>query len=106
MAENTLAATVTKMQDKVSVDWVDVRTLYDERRALPADSNQKSAIPVVSFGLPLDGVAVGIVDSGRNHLPERSVGEIAIRTGFLFSGYHLNTELTAEVMHDGWYKWL
>ena len=46
---------------------------------------------------------VAIVDSSRNHLPERSVGEIAIRTGFLFSGYHLNPELTDEVMHDGWY---
>jgi len=103
MAENTLAATATRIQDKVSVDWVDVRSLYDERKAVPADSNQKGSLPVVSCGLPLDGVDVGIVDSSRNHLPERSVGEIAIRTGFLFSGYHLNPELTAEVMHDGWY---
>jgi len=103
MAENTLAATVTKMQDKCSVDWVDVRSLYDERRAVPAVSNQKGSIPVVSCGLPLDGADVAIVDSSRNHLPERSVGEIAIRTGFLFSGYHLNPELTAEVMDDGWY---
>ena len=103
MAENTLAATVTKMRDAVSVDWVDVRTLYDERRAVTADSNQKGSIPVVSCGLPMDGVDVIIVNSSRNRLPERSVGEIAIRTGFLFSGYHLNPELTAEVMHDGWY---
>ncbi len=103
MAENTLAATVTKMQDKCSVDWVDVRSLYDERRAVPAVSNQKGSIPVVSCGLPLDGADVAIVDSSRNHLPERSVGEIAIRTGFLFSGYHLNPELTAGVMDDGWY---
>ena len=103
MAENTLAATVTKMQDKCSVDWVDVRSLYDERRAVPAVSNQKGSIPVVSCGLPLDGADVAVVDSSRNHLPERSVGEIAIRTGFLFSGYHLNPELTAEVMDDGWY---
>jgi len=103
MAENTLAATVTKIRDQVSVDWVDVRSLYDERRAVPTHSNQKRSIPVVSCGLPLDGVDVGIVDSSRNHLPERSVGEIAIRTGFLFSGYHLNSELTAEVMYDGWY---
>jgi acyl-CoA synthetase (AMP-forming)/AMP-acid ligase II len=103
MAENTLAATATRIQDKVSVDWVDVRSLYDERKAVPADSNHKGSLPVVSCGLPLDGVDVGIVDSSRNHLPERSVGEIAIRTGFLFSGYHLNPELTAEVMHDGWY---
>jgi len=48
-------------------------------------------------------VDVGIVDSSRSHLPERSVGEIAIRTGFLFNGYHQNPELTAKVMHDGWY---
>ena len=103
MAENTLAATVTKIEDAVSVDWVDVRSLYDERRAVPADSNQKGSLPVVSCGLPLDGVDVGIVDSSRSHLPERSVGEIAIRTGFLFNGYHQNPELTAKVMHDGWY---
>ena len=103
MAENTLAATETRIQDKVSVDWVDVRALYDERRAVSADANQKGSLPVVSCGLPLGGVEVGIVDTSRNHLPERSVGEIAIRTGFLFSGYHLNPELTDEVMHDGWY---
>jgi fatty-acyl-CoA synthase len=103
MAENTLAATVTKIEDEVSVDWVNVRSLYDKRRAVPVDSNQKGSIPVVSCGLPLDGVDVGIVNSSKTHLPERSVGEIAIRTGFLFNGYHQNPELTAKVKHDGWY---
>jgi len=48
-------------------------------------------------------VDVDIVDSSRKALPERSVGKIAIRTGFLFSGYHLNPELTGEVLQDGWY---
>jgi acyl-CoA synthetase (AMP-forming)/AMP-acid ligase II len=103
MAENTLAATVTKIEDEVSIDWIDVRSLYDEKRAVLTDSNQKGSIPVVSCGLPMDGVDVVIVDSSRNRLPERSVGEIAIRTGFLFSGYHQDPELTASVMHDGWY---
>ena len=103
MAENTLAATVTKIEDEVSIDWIDVRSLYDEKRAVLTDSNQKGSIPVVSCGLPMDGVDVVIVDSSRNRLPERSVGEIAIRTGFLFSGYHQDSELTASVMHDGWY---
>jgi acyl-CoA synthetase (AMP-forming)/AMP-acid ligase II len=103
MAENTLAATVTKIEDEVSVDWVDVRSLYDKRMAVPADSSQMGSIPVVSCGLPLDGVDVSIVNSSKTHLPERSVGEIAIRTGFLFSGYHQNPELTDKVMHDGWY---
>lgn len=103
MAENTLAATATKIKDDVLVDWIDVRALYDEKRAVLADSNQNGAIPVVSCGPPLDGVAVVIVDSNRNRLPERSVGEIAVRTGFLFSGYHQDPERTAGVMQDGWY---
>jgi len=103
MAENTLAATVTRMEDEVSVDWVDVRSLYDKRKAVPVDSDKKGSLPLVSCGLPLDGVDVGIVDSSRSRLPERSVGEIAIRTGFLFNGYHQNPELTANVMQDGWY---
>jgi fatty-acyl-CoA synthase len=103
MAENTLAATATRIAEEVSVDWIDVRSLYDEKRAVLTDSNQKGSISVVSCGLPMDGVEVVIVDSSRNRLPERSVGEIAIRTEFLFSGYHQDPELTARVMHDGWY---
>ena len=103
MAENTLAATATRKAEEVSVDWIDVRSLYDEKRAVLTDSNQKGSISVVSCGLPMDGVEVVIVDSSRNRLPERSVGEIAIRTEFLFSGYHRDPELTARVMHDGWY---
>jgi acyl-CoA synthetase (AMP-forming)/AMP-acid ligase II len=103
MAENTLAATATKIKDEVSVDWIDVRSLYDENRAVLTESNRKGSIPFVSCGPPIDGVEVVIVDSGRNRLPERSVGEIAIRTEFLFSGYHQDPELTASVMHDGWY---
>jgi acyl-CoA synthetase (AMP-forming)/AMP-acid ligase II len=103
MAENTLAATVTKMEDEALVEWVDVRSLYEERQAVPTDSNQKGSIPVVSCGLPMEGVDIKIVDSSRNRLPERSVGEIAIRTGFLFTGYHRDPELTANVMRAGWY---
>lgn len=103
MAENTLAATVTRMGDEVSVDWVDVRSLYDKRKSVPVDPDKKGSIPLVSCGLPLDGVDVVVVDSNRNRLPERSVGEIAIRTAFLFSGYHQDPELTADVKHDGWY---
>ena len=103
MAENTLAATATKIKDDVSVDWIDVRSLYDKKQAVLTDSSQKGSIPVVSCGLPLNGVELIIVDSNRNRLPERSVGEIAIRTEFLFSGYHQNPELTASVMKDGWF---
>jgi acyl-CoA synthetase (AMP-forming)/AMP-acid ligase II len=103
MAENTLAATVTQIEDAVSVDWVDVRSLYDKRMAVPADSSQKGSIPVVSCGLPLGGVDVSIVNSSKKELPERSVGEIAIRTGFLFSGYHQSSQLSDKVMPGGWY---
>jgi len=103
MAENTLAATVTRMEDQVRVDRVDVRSLYDDGRAMSAASDRKGTITLVSCGLPLEGVEVCVVDSERNPLPERSVGEIAIRTGFLFSGYHREPELTARARENGWF---
>lgn len=103
MAENTLAATVTRMEDEVRVDLVDVRALYDEKKAVPADPGQKGAIILVSCGPPLKGAELAVVDSDRNPLPERSVGEISIRTGFLFSGYHLDPERTARAVEREWF---
>ncbi len=44
-----------------------------------------------------------ILDDGKNRLPERHIGEIAIRGNALFSGYYRRPDLTAQVIRDGWY---
>ena len=57
----------------------------------------------MSGGILLAGTEVRIVDDGRHELPERRVGEIAIRCDSLFSGYFRDPESTAKVLSDGWY---
>jgi acyl-CoA synthetase (AMP-forming)/AMP-acid ligase II len=44
-----------------------------------------------------------IVDDAGNELGERRVGEIAIRSGSLFSGYMKDPESTARALQGGWY---
>lgn len=68
-------------------------------------SHQADAMTAVSNGLPLEGVEVSIIDGNGNRLPEDKVGEVTLRSDYLFSGYFRRPELTSEAMTaDGWYK--
>lgn len=57
----------------------------------------------VSSGKPIEGCEVRIVDENRFDVAPGSVGEIAITSATMFSGYRNYPEKTAEVLCDGWY---
>src|SRR6185369_17475029 len=57
----------------------------------------------LSGGRLLPGTTVLIVDDAGNELGERRGGEIAIRSGSLFSGYMKDPESTARALQGGWY---
>ncbi len=57
----------------------------------------------VSSGVAIDGCEVRVVDAAGDALPEREVGELAIRSLSMFDGYRNRQDLTAEVVRDGWY---
>ncbi len=44
-----------------------------------------------------------ITDDAHKALPERQVGEVAVRSNSMLSGYYKRDDLTAQVMFDGWY---
>jgi len=58
-----------------------------------------------TVGRPVPGTAVEIVDDERNPLPHdgETVGELAVRSASMFSGYWQDPEATANVLVDGWY---
>jgi acyl-CoA synthetase (AMP-forming)/AMP-acid ligase II len=57
-----------------------------------------------TVGRPAPGVRLRIVDDERRPLPSGAVGEIAVRTSQMMSGYHDDPELTAEALDDeGWF---
>ena len=56
-----------------------------------------------SVGRALPGVTLRIVDPEGNALPPGEVGEVAVKSPVMFSGYHNRPEATKSAFQDGWY---
>jgi acyl-CoA synthetase (AMP-forming)/AMP-acid ligase II len=84
-----------------TVDYVDQGKLQRDSRALPVDPGDKRATPMVSSGVPQRHMRIEIRKDGRV-LPDRSVGEIVVRSPYVFDGYFGREDLTRNVLKDGW----
>ncbi|WP_040805697.1 AMP-binding protein [Nocardia concava] len=95
MAETTLAITVSGLREQPTALAVDHQTLSDHaevevlaRCTLTGDEPvPDGAHLVVSCGRELPGARVTVVDSDHAELPHGQVGELAVRSPGLFSGY-------------------
>ncbi len=103
MAENTFAVTQTRLGRPPRVEWVETGTLQSERRCVPVGENSAGSTPMVSCGTPIEGVQVKIVDEQGNDLPERRVGEIALKGNSMLTGYYCRPEATSQAIRGGWY---
>jgi len=56
-----------------------------------------------SIGIPLDRAEIRLLDDEGREVPTGEPGEIVVRGGKVFKGYHGNPELTARVIRDGWF---
>lgn len=102
MAENVFAVTQGGIDAPVTVDWVDSRSLAADRLARPSPPGDK-AVPMLSAGPPIPNTRVRIVDDQGRDLPERHIGEIALQSNCMLTGYFNRQDLTAQAFLDGWY---
>lgn len=102
MAENTFAVTQAGIESPVVTDVIDRQSIMDRRQAVPSTDGQSAQV-FVSCGKPIPNCDVTIMDEDRKELPERHVGEIALRSDSMLSGYYRRPEVTSEAMHNGWY---
>ncbi len=100
MAETTYAVTQTPPGRGARVLEVD-RNALSAGHVVPARDGAGRAC--VSSGLLVPGCRIRIVDGDRRDVPPGTVGEIAIQSVSMFSGYRNYPEKTAEVLQDGWY---
>jgi len=103
MAENTFAVTQSIPGQSPRLDWVQTRALQEDRRAVPATPHSDGATPMVSCGPCIPEVEVKVVDEHSQPLPDRQVGEIALRGSCMLSGYYRRPDLTAKTIQNGWY---
>jgi acyl-CoA synthetase (AMP-forming)/AMP-acid ligase II len=101
MAENTFAVTQTPPGVPPRRDLIDRAALQSDLRAVPVAAEHPNVVVKVSCGRPITGTAARALDSDGNPLPERSVGEIAVRSDSMLSGYYMRPDL--HPFRDGWY---
>jgi len=103
MAENTFAVTQSALGRPLTVDVVRRGALMEQRRALPAPNEDGPTVRMVSCGRAIPGTEIRIVDAERRDLPERTVGEIALRSDCMLSGYYHRPDATAAALQEGWF---
>ena len=101
MAENTFAVTQAGGAFPRRVEWVDAAELASKKTA--RESAKGSGIAMVSCGFPIEGCEIEIVDEARAPLPDRAIGEVALRSDSMLTEYHKNTEATAKALERGFY---
>jgi len=102
MAENTFAVTQGGIDSPVTVDPISRASLSEHHRADPAKEGDLT-MEMLSCGTAIPNCTIQIVDENRKPLPDRQVGEVAVRSDSMLSGYYHRDDLTAQVMFDGWY---
>jgi acyl-CoA synthetase (AMP-forming)/AMP-acid ligase II len=102
MAENVFAVTQTPPGRPATLDVIDGAALLSDDVARPAAPDSPTAQTRVSCGPPLPGTAVRVL-AGDADLPDRTVGELAIRSDYLLSGYYRRPDLQ-PFTPDGWFR--
>jgi fatty-acyl-CoA synthase len=102
MAENTFAVTQGGIDHPATIDVISRTVLGEQHRAEPATDGDLS-IEMLSCGFPIPNCEIMIVDDARNPVAERHVGEVAVRSDSMLSGYYRRDDLTAQAMFNGWY---
>ncbi|MCC6805443.1 MAG: AMP-binding protein, partial [Anaerolineae bacterium] len=101
MAENTFAVTQTPPGVLPHLDVIDRVALQTDLRAVPVERDHPNAVIKVSCGAPITGTAARVLDADGGVLPERRVGEIAVQSDSMLSGYYQRPDL--QPFRDGWY---
>ncbi|MEJ5223256.1 MAG: AMP-binding protein [Anaerolineales bacterium] len=102
MAENVFGVTQSALDRAPAVDEIDRESFMTERVARPKTEG-RPAIRMMSSGRPIANTRIRILDEKGRDLPERVVGEIALQSDCMLTGYYNRPDATATALVDGWY---
>ena len=102
MAENVFSVTQSSLGVVPPVDEIDREAFMTERVAKDSVEGQPS-IKMMSSGKPISNVKVRIVAEYGQELAERIVGEIALQSNSVLTGYYNRPDLSEKAFRDGWY---
>jgi acyl-CoA synthetase (AMP-forming)/AMP-acid ligase II len=66
-------------------------------------NNNPPVLKMLSAGQPIEDTNVRILDTQGVDLPERHIGEIALQSNCMLTGYYHRPDLTQKALLEGWY---
>ena len=102
MAENVFGVTQSRLGSVPVVEEID-REAFMGQRVAKSPMDGHPSMKMMSSGQPLENVMIKVVDEDGNSLPESVIGELAIQSDCMLTGYFNRPDLTERVFKDGWY---
>jgi fatty-acyl-CoA synthase len=102
MAENVFAVTQGGVDGPVVYEDVDREKLQMEKIAQPAKDGQ-AIVRMLGCGQSIPGTSVAILDAKGHPLPDRQVGEVALKSDCMLTGYYHRPDATEKAFVNGWY---
>ncbi len=63
----------------------------------------RPSMKMMSSGRPLENVKIRILDEDGSELPDYAIGEVALQSNCMLTGYYNRPDLTQTAFRDGWY---
>ncbi len=111
MAENVFAVTQGGIHEPVNVDEIEDDAFTHQKLAIPV--SQGKTIRMLSAGRSISNTKVCILEDQnpdntqvkvhRKELPDRHIGEIALLSDCMLTGYYNRDDLTQKAFYNGWY---
>ncbi|MBN2117079.1 MAG: AMP-binding protein [Anaerolineales bacterium] len=102
MAENVFGVTQSKLGSIPVVEEIDREAFMGERVAKsPFDG--RPSMKMMSSGQPIENTKVKVLDEKGNEVPERVIGELALQSDCMLTGYFNRPDATEKAFRDGWY---
>jgi fatty-acyl-CoA synthase len=102
MAENVFGVTQGGIDRPVVYEDIDRESLQVDKVARPSEQD-RPAVRMLGAGKAIPNTTVSILDSKGHGLPDRQVGEVALKSTCMLSGYYHRPDATEKAFIDGWY---
>jgi fatty-acyl-CoA synthase len=102
MAENVFGVTQTPPGRLPKVDEID-REAYISQRVAREPVAGKAVLKMMSSGRAIPNTRIRILNPEGQDLPDRAIGEIALQSDCMLTGYYNRPDATEAALRDGWY---
>ena len=102
MAENVFGVTQSRLGKLPVVEEID-RDSFMVECVAKSPFDARPSMKMMSSGQPLENVKVKVLDENGSEVPERVIGELALQSDCMLTGYFNRPDLTEKAFRDGWY---